>query len=134
MGEHLPRNGACEHHKKSFRWFLFPCCGLAFPCDECHMQAHKQDPSIHGDKEPSTTASIIICGFCSFKFSAQRFKDGTDVICPSCGKALNHVSRQTSFWEGGQGTRDHQLLSRNDSHKHKTGAGKTISRAAARRQ
>lgn len=36
QGESLPKNGACSHYKHSYRFFRFPCCGKAFPCDICH--------------------------------------------------------------------------------------------------
>jgi hypothetical protein len=44
-GKPLPEDGACKHYKKSMRWLRFPCCGRAFPCDQCHDEQtdHKCD-------------------------------------------------------------------------------------------
>lgn len=36
IGDPLPENGTCKHYRKSYRWFRFSCCGIAYPCDVCH--------------------------------------------------------------------------------------------------
>jgi hypothetical protein len=43
-GQPLPQSGTCKHYRQSRRWFRFPCCGLAFPCDECHADAARDKP------------------------------------------------------------------------------------------
>lgn len=55
-GDPLPQHGACAHYSHSYRWLRFPCCGRAFPCDDCH-----NDASDHEAK----WASKMVCGYCS---------------------------------------------------------------------
>lgn len=108
VGNPLPLNGACEHYKKSFRWYRFPCCGQAFPCDECHAK----DPVAKG--HPVEWATRFICGFCSREQSISVKE------CPECGKDTSASGRKhTSFWDGGKGTRNQILMSRKDSKKYK---------------
>lgn len=108
VGTPLPQSGACEHYKKSFRWYRFPCCGQAFPCDECHAK----DPV--AKDHPVEWATRFICGFCSREQSIN-IKE-----CPECGKDTSASGRkQTSFWEGGKGTRNQVLMNRKDSKKYK---------------
>lgn len=108
VGNPLPNNGACEHYKKSFRWYRFPCCGQAFPCDECHGK----DPVAKA--HPVEWANRFICGFCSREQSIH-IKE-----CPECGKNTSASGRKTTaFWEGGKGARNQILMSRKDSKKYK---------------
>lgn len=103
IGTPLPNQGACEHYKKSFRWYRFPCCGQAFPCDECH-----------GSDHPVEWANRFICGFCS-REQGINIKE-----CPECGKDTSAAGRKkTTFWEGGKGSRNQISMSRKDSKKHK---------------
>ncbi len=46
IGAALPNNGACKHYKSSFRYFRFPCCGKAFPCDDCHDATEKHEMEV----------------------------------------------------------------------------------------
>eukprot|EP00505_MAST-04D_sp_SCG-Rhode-Island_P005477 Stramenopile-MAST_4_protein_5477 len=55
-GQTLPRQGACDHFEKSFRWFRFSCCGAAYPCPACH--ALSECP------EKERMANVMICGMC----------------------------------------------------------------------
>lgn len=108
VGQPLPQNGACSHYKKSFRWYRFPCCGMAFPCDECH----NADPIAKG--HPVEWATRFICGFCSREQSISVKE------CPECGKDTSAAGRRkTAFWEGGKGTRNQIFMSRKDSKKYK---------------
>lgn len=108
VGTPLPQNGACSHYKKSFRWYRFPCCGMAFPCDECH----KADPI--AKNHPVEWATRFICGFCS-REQAISVKE-----CPECGRDTSAAGRRkTAFWEGGKGARNQILMSRKDSKKYK---------------
>jgi len=102
IGSPLPDYGTCKHYKKSFRWLRFPCCGKAFPCDECHdsVEDHECD-----------WASRMICGFCSRE---QPFSNSK--AC-ACGNSLN--AKKTSHWEGGKGCRDPTKMSRSDNKKNK---------------
>ncbi|KAJ0411511.1 hypothetical protein ATCC90586_001106 [Pythium insidiosum] len=110
-GQPLPRKGACDHYKHSFRWFRFQCCGKAFPCDVCH------DSSDCAEANTGKIASKIICGLCSKEQSSQ-VKD-----C-SCGNSMGRKTNRTRHWEGGRGCRDQTLMSVNDRQKfrglHKT--------------
>ena len=108
VGNPLPNSGACEHYKKSFRWYRFPCCGQAFPCDECHAK----DPVAKA--HPVEWANRFICGFCSREQSISVKE------CPECGKNTSASGRRaTTFWEGGKGARNQILMSRKDSKKYK---------------
>ncbi|KAI9219649.1 hypothetical protein BC828DRAFT_385642 [Blastocladiella britannica] len=113
-GMPLPREGRCSHYGKSYRWFRFPCCGRAFPCDVCHSKDKPECP-------PGVRANRMICGFCA---KEQPFKQGS---CGFCHAAL--VGKVSSpFWDAGKGTRDQAKMSRNDKRKHsglhKTGSKK----------
>ncbi len=108
VGTPLPLNGACAHYKKSFRWYRFPCCGMAFPCDECH------DVDPIAKSHPVEWATRFICGFCSREQSISVKE------CPECGKDTSAAGRKkTAFWEGGKGTRNQIFMSRKDSKKYK---------------
>ncbi len=72
-GEPLPKEGTCKHYKHSHRWLLFPCCGKAYPCDDCHDEA---------ETHKAVFAMQQICGFCSRQ---QNISSGK---CLYCGKAL----------------------------------------------
>ncbi|XXQ39071.1 CHY-type domain-containing protein [Plasmodiophora brassicae] len=113
IGTSLPDFGTCKHYTKSYRWLRFPCCGKAFPCDICHEIGTASAP--HEMK----WALRQICGFCS-RESPVTGKN----VCP-CGRSVTRA--RSSFWDGGQGTRDQTTMSRKDSRKH-AGASKTTSR------
>ena len=116
QGKALPNNGSCEHFKKSFRWFKFPCCSRSFPCDECH------------DKEsdhPYQLASIQICGFCAKSFSIAKKE------CPSCSSSI--VKKPSSHWEGGKGCRSTSLMSKDDKKKF-SNTNKTTSNRAKKKK
>ncbi|CAA18406.2 zf-CHY type zinc finger protein [Schizosaccharomyces pombe] len=100
----LPNNGACEHYKKSFRWFRFSCCDRVYPCDECH-DADQNHTFEHANR--------IICGYCAMESFYKK-----DATCPHCGNMT--VKKQTSaYWEGGKGMRDRVRMSRKDPRKYK---------------
>ena len=42
QGQPLIKNGACRHYKSSYRYFRFPCCGKAYPCDNCHNDEERE--------------------------------------------------------------------------------------------
>jgi hypothetical protein len=108
IGTPLPLHGACAHYKKSYRWYRFPCCGLAFPCDECH------NADALGKDHPVEWATRFICGFCSREQSISVKE------CPECGKDTSAAGRKkTAFWEGGKGVRNQIFMSRKDSKKYK---------------
>lgn len=48
VGQPLPHQGACEHYRKSRRWFRFSCCNRIHPCDRCHddKEDHKAEVSL----------------------------------------------------------------------------------------
>lgn len=115
IGEALPKGGTCEHYRLSKRWFRFPCCGKAYPCDICHNDASDHE---------SDRASRMICGICS---KEQAFSDG----CVHCRHEFGRAT--TSHWEGGRGMRNKQKMSRNDRKKY-TGKAKTTSKKQTKRQ
>ena len=114
QGQPLPNRGVCEHYKKSYRWFRFPCCGKIFPCDICH--------DLHSDHE-AKWANRMICGFCS---KEQPFSDKD---C-SCGKSL--TKKAVSHWEGGKGNRDTSTMNKRDKQKY-SGMNKTVSKKAQKK-
>ncbi|KAI5849781.1 hypothetical protein BZA05DRAFT_76839 [Tricharina praecox] len=102
-GTELPHKGRCKHYRKSTRWFRFSCCSKVFPCDKCHDEA---------EKHKSEHANRMICGLCSRE---QNYRPDE---CRFCGNAF--LSKKLShYWEGGKGTRDKRLMSRNDPRKYK---------------
>lgn len=102
-GEPLPNKGACEHYRKSYRWFRFSCCSKVYFCDRCHDEA---------EDHVNEWANRMICGWCS------REQNYAVEDCGFCGRS---VVRKTGkgFWEGGKGTRDQRTMSRKDPRKHK---------------
>ncbi|TGZ85571.1 zf-CHY-domain-containing protein [Ascodesmis nigricans] len=109
-GTELPLKGKCKHYRKSTRWFRFSCCNNVYPCDRCHdgVESH-----------PSEHANRMICGLCS------REQNYRPEDCRYCGN--NFLKKSMSrFWEGGKGTRDRRLMSRNDPRKYKR-LGKPLS-------
>lgn len=108
-GKPLPEYGTCKHYKKSYRWLRFPCCGAAYPCDQCHdLEAEKNDP------HSMQWATRMICGFCSKEQPFSQTKP-----C-SCGKTLSTVGqKKATFWEGGKGSRDAVTMSRKDNKKYR---------------
>ncbi|TMS32236.1 hypothetical protein L596_000103 [Steinernema carpocapsae] len=111
VGQPLPDRGTCQHYKKSFRWFRFPCCGKTFPCDVCHEEA-KMGHEI-------SYANRIICGMCSFE---QNF--AKDKPCTNCNEST--VKTKSTFWEGGKGCRNKLFMNKNDERKYKNSAMKTM--------
>lgn len=105
IGEPLPGLGTCAHYRKSHRWFRFPCCGQAYPCDECHRGANPG--------HPDEWATRQICGYCSREFSTSQKH------C-ECGETPGEATRRTAHWEGGKGTRDQLTMSRKDKRKYRS--------------
>lgn len=117
-GQPLPDRGTCEHYRRSYRWLRFPCCeGKAYPCDACHDKA---------SDHPHEWAKRMICGHCA---KEQPF---SNLPCVSCGGAFIRGGAGGRFWQGGQGQRNQELLSRNDSRKHSENKLKTHSKKATR--
>lgn len=108
-GTPLPSNGTCPHYRHSYRWFRFSCCNRAHACDRCH-DAAEEHVNEHADR--------MVCGWCSRE---QRFRSGD---CGICGRSVIKRRRGGGFWEGGQGTRDRKLMSRNEKRKYKRPSAK----------
>ncbi|KOS22796.1 Uncharacterized protein ESCO_003870 [Escovopsis weberi] len=102
-GEPLPGRGACEHYRKSFRWFRFGCCSRVHPCDRCHDAA---------EDHLNEWANRMICGWCS------REQNYAVEACLFCGRSVIG-KKGRGFWEGGKGTRDQRMMSRKDPRKYK---------------
>jgi uncharacterized CHY-type Zn-finger protein len=112
-GHPLPSYGTCRHFKKSFRWFRFPCCGKAYPCDYCHNEMEVD----HIMK----LANRTICGYC-----AKEQPYSGDRPCIACNSVM--TNRSTDHWEGGKGCRDKIKMNRTDSKKY-ANLSKTLSRS-----
>ncbi|TPX38998.1 hypothetical protein SeMB42_g01065 [Synchytrium endobioticum] len=110
VGQALPKTGACQHYKYSFRWFRFACCGRLYPCDMCHEENSDNHEMVFGNRQ--------VCGYCSRETGL-----GSKCVC---GKLLVKDSSVT-HWEGGRGQRDRTKMSRNESRKY-AGLSKTTSR------
>ena len=106
-GQPLPENGACDHFKKSFRWYRYACCGRAYACDDCHDKKVVEEGL---EKHELQHGSRYICGFCAHEQPVSR------VECEQCGESK--VPRFTSHWEGGKGMRDQTRMSRKDAKKY----------------
>ena len=108
-GTALPNNGTCPHYRRSYRWFRFSCCNRVHPCDRCH-DAAEEHVNEHADR--------MICGWCSRE---QRFRKED---CGVCGRSVIRRRGRSGFWEGGQGTRDRKLMSKNEKRKYKRPSAK----------
>ncbi|KAK0709462.1 hypothetical protein B0T26DRAFT_406950 [Lasiosphaeria miniovina] len=105
VGEPLPNRGACQHYKRSFRWFRFSCCSKVYPCDKCHDDGEDGSHVIEW-------ANRMICGFCSRE---QNYRVDS---CAFCGRSVIG-KRGNGYWEGGKGTRNQVLMRRGDKRKHR---------------
>ncbi|KAK9425169.1 hypothetical protein SUNI508_03309 [Seiridium unicorne] len=106
-GEPLPDRGACQHYKRSYRWFRFSCCSKVHPCDKCHDTA---------EDHINEWANRMICGWCS------REQNYAVEACTFCGRSV--IGRKgRGFWEGGKGTRDKAKMSRKDKRKYQRVGG-----------
>ncbi|KAI0003611.1 hypothetical protein F4779DRAFT_621755 [Xylariaceae sp. FL0662B] len=107
-GEPLPQRGACQHYRRSYRWFRFSCCSKVHACDKCHDAA---------EDHPQEWANRMICGWCS------REQNYAVEACAFCGRSV--IGRKgKGFWEGGKGTRDKTMMRRKDKRKfHRVGGG-----------
>ncbi|KAF9966590.1 hypothetical protein BGZ70_001848 [Mortierella alpina] len=114
VGEPLPRKGACDHYKKSRRWFRFPCCSKIYPCHICHDVKE-------ADSHECDYAKRMICGHCS------REQTVSDKACV-CGESpVKTTGVSGAYWEGGQGMRDKTKMSTKDARKYR-GANKTVAK------
>mmetsp|Transcript_50720 Transcript_50720/g.127360 ORF Transcript_50720/g.127360 Transcript_50720/m.127360 type:complete len:230 (-) Transcript_50720:18-707(-) len=118
VGRPLPNNGTCRHYSKSTRWFRFPCCGRAYPCDVCHEDQSPNCP-------PDVHANRILCGYCAKEQAAS------EKVCVNCAAAVGGARLRTRHWEAGRGCRDPNRMSRKDSRKYQNLA-KTHSRKHTR--
>lgn len=105
LGQPLPDKGTCKHYRHSYRWLRFPCCGKAFPCDDCHNEASNHE---------AKWANRMICGYCALE---QKFSNDD---CVGCKKVV-----------AGSGKKDKTKMSRKDPRKY-AGLGKTKSRKSER--
>ncbi|KAF9438176.1 hypothetical protein BGZ76_009383 [Entomortierella beljakovae] len=114
VGEPLPRKGACDHYKKSRRWFRFPCCSKIYPCHICHDEKES-------DSHESEYAKRMVCGHCS------REQNVSDKPC-ICGESpVKSKGGSGAFWEGGEGVRDKTKMSVKDPRKYR-GFNKTVAK------
>ncbi|KAF9998037.1 hypothetical protein BGZ80_000731 [Entomortierella chlamydospora] len=114
VGEPLPRKGACDHYKKSRRWFRFPCCSKIYPCHICHDEKES-------DSHEFEYAKRMVCGHCS------REQNVSDKPCICGERPVKTSGGSGEFWEGGQGMRDKTRMSRKDPKKHR-GTNKTVAK------
>ena len=103
VGDPLPGRGACEHYKRSYRWFRFSCCSKVHPCDKCHDAA---------EDHTNEWANRMVCGWCS------REQNFSPESCAFCGRSVIG-KRGSGYWEGGKGTRNQTLMRRGDKRKYR---------------
>ncbi|KAM3581442.1 hypothetical protein VKS41_006267 [Umbelopsis sp. WA50703] len=115
VGQPLPHHGVCDHYRKSKRWFRFSCCNRIYACDRCHDE--KEDHDIE-------FAKTQICGYCSREFATSK------IVC-ACGHEPGK-GQKSQFWEGGEGTRNKNMMSRKDKHKYGGSKFKTTSKKQQR--
>jgi uncharacterized CHY-type Zn-finger protein len=114
-GTPLPNNGTCPHYRHSYRWFRFSCCTRVYACDRCHDAA---------EEHVNEHAERMVCGWCSRE---QRFRRDD---CGVCGRSVTRQRKVGGFWEGGQGTRERRLMSRNEKRKYKRPSAKEAAATA----
>ncbi|EXJ64192.1 hypothetical protein A1O7_00528 [Cladophialophora yegresii CBS 114405] len=117
-GTPLPNNGTCPHYRHSYRWFRFSCCNRVHPCDRCHDAA---------EAHVNERAERMVCGWCSRE---QRFRRDD---CGLCGRSVTRQRKVGGFWEGGQGTRERRLMSRNEKRKYKRPSAKEAAAAQGKK-
>jgi uncharacterized CHY-type Zn-finger protein len=117
-GTPLPNNGTCPHYRHSYRWFRFSCCSRVYACDRCHDAA---------EEHVNEHAERMVCGWCSRE---QRFRPDD---CGVCGRSVTRQRKVGGFWEGGQGTRERRLMSRNEKRKYKRPSAKEAAAAQAKK-
>mmetsp|Transcript_91844 Transcript_91844/g.295204 ORF Transcript_91844/g.295204 Transcript_91844/m.295204 type:complete len:367 (-) Transcript_91844:27-1127(-) len=108
LGSQLPQMGACQHFKKSYKWYRFACCGRAFPCPECHAESGCPAAAL------GAHASRMICGKCSMEQSYNPARP-----CEKCNFIMQ--AKGSSHWDGGDGTRNLASMSTKDAKKFKGG-------------
>ncbi|KAJ9607246.1 hypothetical protein H2200_008318 [Cladophialophora chaetospira] len=118
-GTPLPNNGTCPHYRHSYRWFRFSCCNRVHACDRCHDAA---------EEHVNERAERMVCGWCSRE---QRFRSEE---CGICGRSVIRRRKVGGFWEGGQGTRDRKLMSRNEKRKYKRPSAKEAAAQQGKKQ
>eukprot|EP00741_Cyanophora_paradoxa_P009271 tig00001493_g8981.t1 len=104
-GQPLPDTGTCKHYKNSHRWLRFPCCGRAYPCDDCHNETAGHEAKY---------ANRMICGFCATEQPYSNDK------CAGCKKEMAKSGLR----------RD--LMSDKDARKHRNSEMKTKSKKSER--
>ena len=124
VGSALPKMGACKHYRKSTRWFRFPCCGKAYPCDKCHEEGEKKKCPL------DARANREICGYCA---NEQPISGAKMSKCRRCDKIISGAPK-TRHWEGGKGCRDTSKMSRKDRAKYRNSKNKTSSVAKTKKK
>ena len=124
VGSALPKMGACKHYRKSTRWFRFPCCGKAYPCDKCHEEGENKKCPL------DARANREICGYCSNEQPISGVKMSK---CRRCDKIISGAPK-TRHWEGGKGCRDTSKMSRKDRAKYRNSKNKTSSVAKTKKK
>ena len=64
----------------------FPCCGVYYPCFECH-EAVTDHEARRWPRERFDEPAVL-CGVCGTELSVEAYLDCEDT-CPSCGAAFN---------------------------------------------
>lgn len=64
----------------------FRCCGVYYPCFECHAACTDHEP----EQWPETRFDdqAVLCGVCGIELSINTYLDSNHE-CPACGAAFN---------------------------------------------
>lgn len=78
----------CEHYHtdRDVIAIRFRCCGVYYPCFECHEAIADHDPqrwSAHRFDEPA-----VLCGVCGERLSVEAYLD-CEHSCPVCEAEFN---------------------------------------------
>lgn len=80
----------------------FVCCGIYYPCSDCHAETTDHEPR----RWPTDRfdESAVLCGVCGETMTVSTYFDCADT-CPSCGASFNHGCREHRhlYFESGSG-------------------------------
>lgn len=64
----------------------FKCCGLWYPCFDCHRETAGHEAAVWPDDEFGERA--VLCGSCGRQLSVNEYL-ASDSRCPACGSGFN---------------------------------------------
>ena len=88
VGANVDDETRCAHYHSAIDIIAikFKCCGVWFPCYECHRERADHQPQVWSIAERDTPA--ILCGACGHQLSVTEYFDCASV-CPKCRSLFN---------------------------------------------